>query len=105
MLPLAPFRKNDRRCSMVFGYFLGISRIPAELSDFLLGLNVPRVVILIGILIMYIIAGFFIDMIAFAFLTLPVIFPAIEALGYDPDGLVHCWQVDHEINQLKCGKT
>ena len=70
--------------AMVFGYFLGISRIPANLSDFLLGLDVPRVYILMGILIMYVIAGFFIDMLAFAFLTLPIIFPAIVALGYDP---------------------
>jgi len=70
--------------AMVFGYFLGISRIPTNVSDFLLGLNVPRIYILIGILIMYIIAGFFIDMIAFAFLTLPIIFPAVLALGYDP---------------------
>jgi TRAP-type C4-dicarboxylate transport system permease large subunit len=70
--------------AMVFGYFLGISRIPVNVSDFLLGLNVPRIYILIGILIMYIIAGFFIDMIAFAFLTLPIIFPAVLALGYDP---------------------
>jgi len=70
--------------AMVFGSFLGISRIPANLSDFLLGLNVPRIYILFGILLMYIVAGFFIDMLAFAFLTLPIIFPAIKALGYDP---------------------
>ena len=39
--------------AMVFGSFLGISRIPANLSDFLLGLNVHRFYILLGILIMY----------------------------------------------------
>ncbi len=70
--------------AMVFGNFLGISRIPTTVSDFLLGLNVPRIYILMGILVMYVIAGFFIDMLAFAFLTLPIIFPAIQALGYDP---------------------
>ena len=41
-------------------------------------------VILFGVLVLYIIAGCFIDMLAFAFLTLPVIFPVIKALGYDP---------------------
>ena len=75
---------HDHRHRHGFGSFLGISRIPPNLSDFLLGLNVPRIYILFGILPMYIVAGFFIDMLAFAFLTLPITFPAIKALGYDP---------------------
>jgi len=70
--------------AMVFGYFLGISRIPAHVSDFLIALQVPRLVVLVGVLVMYIIAGMFIDMLAFAFLTLPIIYPAMMALGYDP---------------------
>ena len=53
-------------------------------SDSLVGLQVPRVVILLGILTMYAVAGTFINMLAFAFLTLPIIFPAVVALGYDP---------------------
>jgi len=71
-------------CALLFGYFLGISRIPDAVSNFLAGLELPRLVILIGILMMYVIAGFFIDMLPFAFLTLPIIFPAIVKLGYDP---------------------
>jgi len=70
--------------AFLFSYFMGISRIPSNLSDFIVGLPVPRIVILIGVLLLYIVAGMFIDMLAFAFLTLPIIFPAIVALGYDP---------------------
>jgi len=70
--------------ALLFGYFLGISRVPAHVSDFIVGLEVPRFVILLGILTMYVVAGSFIDMLAFAFLTLPIIFPTILALGYDP---------------------
>lgn len=33
---------------------------------------------------MNIIAGMFVDMLAFTFLTLPIIFPAMMALGYNP---------------------
>ena len=57
----------------VFGVFLGISRIPAHMSDLLLEAEVPRLAVLIGVIIMYIIAGMFMDMIAFTFLTLPII--------------------------------
>lgn len=70
--------------AMFFSYFLGISRIPAMVSEFIFHLQVPRMVILLGVLVMYIIAGCFIDMLAFLFLTLPIIFPAMMALGYDP---------------------
>ncbi len=70
--------------AFLFSYFMGISRIPSNLSDFIIGLPVPRFVILVGVLILYIIAGMFIDMLAFAFLTLPIIYPAMKALGYDP---------------------
>jgi tripartite ATP-independent transporter DctM subunit len=70
--------------AMVFGVFLGISRIPANMSDYLMALKVPRLVVLIGVIIMYIIAGMFMDMIAFCFLTLPIIYPAVVAFGYDP---------------------
>jgi tripartite ATP-independent transporter DctM subunit len=70
--------------AFLFSYFMGISRIPSNLSEYIVGLDVPRWVILFGVLVLYIIAGCFIDMLAFAFLTLPVIFPVIKALGYDP---------------------
>ena len=70
--------------AMVFGNFLGISRTPVMVTDFILGLQMPRFFVLLGVLILYIVAGMFIDMLAFAFLTLPIIYPAITALGYDP---------------------
>jgi len=70
--------------AFLFSYFMGISRIPANLSEYIVGLQVPRGVILFGVLVLYIIAGCFIDMLAFAFLTLPIIFPVIKAIGYDP---------------------
>ncbi|MBM4764998.1 TRAP transporter large permease subunit [Bacillus sp. B15-48] len=70
--------------SMIFGYFLGITRIPTMLSDLLTTLPVAPIVIIIGVVILYLILGMFIDMISAMFLTLPIIFPTIINLGYDP---------------------
>jgi tripartite ATP-independent transporter DctM subunit len=70
--------------AFLFSYFMGISRIPTNLSEVVIGLHAPRIVILMGVLLLYIVAGMFIDMLAFAFLTLPIIFPVIVAIGYDP---------------------
>jgi tripartite ATP-independent transporter DctM subunit len=68
----------------IFGYLLTITRLPLELSAFLTGLDVPRYVILIGIVIFYVIIGMFMDMVPAMFITLPLLFPTVMKLGYDP---------------------
>ena len=70
--------------AFIFTYFMGISRIPTTTSEFLTALNVPGIVIIIGIMVMYIILGSFMDVVPALFLTLPIIFPTVEALGYSP---------------------
>ncbi|MEW9053088.1 MAG: TRAP transporter large permease [Neobacillus sp.] len=70
--------------SFIFSYFLTVTRIPAILSDFLVNLPVAPIIILIAIVFMYLIVGMFMDMIAAMFITLPIIFPAIVSLGFDP---------------------
>ena len=44
----------------------------------------PRVVILIMILSVYILLGTFLEGFSMLVLTLPIVFPIIKALGYDP---------------------
>ncbi|MDT8860199.1 TRAP transporter large permease [Alkalihalobacillus sp. MEB130] len=70
--------------TFVFSYFLSVSRIPTQLSQFLVSLPVEPIVIILGIILLYLILGMFIEMISAMFLTLPIIFPAVIALGYDP---------------------
>lgn len=70
--------------SFIFSYFLTVTRVPIILSDFLVTLPVPPIITLIAIVIMYLIIGMFMDMIAAMFITLPIIFPAIVSLGFDP---------------------
>ncbi|MFH2133173.1 MAG: TRAP transporter large permease subunit [bacterium] len=70
--------------AFMFGRLLAVSRIPVTMSEVLVGSDVPRFWILMGVMLMYLVMGFFIDMLAAMFITLPVIFPAIVGLGYDP---------------------
>jgi len=67
-----------------FTYFMGISRIPSVTSEYLTSLHVPGMIIIIGIMAMYIVLGSFMDVVPALFLTLPIIFPTVSALGYDP---------------------
>ncbi len=68
----------------VFNYFLAITELPFELARFIGGLAIPPIMIMSAMLVMYIILGFFMDIIAAMMITVPIIYPALLAMGIDP---------------------
>ncbi|MBV1897038.1 MAG: TRAP transporter large permease [Rhodobacteraceae bacterium] len=69
---------------LVFVRFLAFTGLPASITEAIVGLDVPRGVILLIIIIMYLLLGMVLDGIGMMMLTLPVIYPTILGLGYDP---------------------
>ena len=70
--------------AMIFGYFLAVSRIPYELASTISALPVNEYVILAIILIFYLFLGAVMDSLAMMLLTVPIFFPLILELGFDP---------------------
>ncbi|MEK7847383.1 MAG: TRAP transporter large permease subunit, partial [Chloroflexota bacterium] len=70
--------------AVIFGYFLAITQIPAKLSLFLAELPVSRHVVMAAIIALYIPLGMFLEVIGMMLLTLPVLFPVVVGLGFDP---------------------
>lgn len=68
----------------VFGHFMAISRIPFDIASWILQFNVPHFVIIILIILVYVMGGCFIDSLALIMLTIPIFYPVILTLGYDP---------------------
>lgn len=68
----------------LFGYFLAVTKIPIEMAAWVSSLSVPPVVILAGILVVYMFLGCIMDAIAMILLTVPIIYPVVTALGFDP---------------------
>ena len=68
----------------IFSTFLGLAQIPMGLADFITGLDLPRFVILAGIILIYILLGCVMDCYAIMILTVPIIFPLIQAMQFDP---------------------
>ena len=68
----------------IFSPFLALSQIPQELGELLLGLEIGRFGVLLIILAAYIVMGTFLEGFAMLVLTLPIIFPLITELGFDP---------------------
>jgi len=69
---------------LLFVRFLGFAGIPSAFAEMIAGLDVPRIWVLLAILAAYAILGAFVDAIGLLILTLPVVYPAVMALGYDP---------------------
>ena len=68
----------------ILNVFLATSQLPTALSEFLNGLPLPRHGVLVLILVMYLVLGCFLDVLAMIVLTVPIVFPALMALGFDP---------------------
>ena len=69
---------------LIFVRFLGYAGLPQAFAEWIVTLPFPPVIIMIGILLGYAVLGMFMDAIGMLLLTLPVVYPAVIALGYDP---------------------
>src|SRR5712671_2436234 len=70
--------------ALLFGYFLTITQVPQKVTEFLTGLGVGAYGVLALIMLMYLVLGCLMDALAMIILTVPIIFPVIQALGFDP---------------------
>jgi tripartite ATP-independent transporter DctM subunit len=68
---------------LLFVRFLGFAGLPDAFAKWVVALDVPPLAILICILLFYTVLGMFMDAIGMLLLTLPVVYPAVIALGYD----------------------
>jgi len=68
----------------IFGHFMAVSTIPFILADWVGTLPIPPNAVMIVILFFYLIGGCFMDSMALVVLTVPVIYPVILRLGFDP---------------------
>lgn len=67
----------------IFGRFLALSQIPALLTTTVTGLEVSPYLVLALILAIYFVLGTFMEGIAIMVLTLPIVYPLIQQLGFD----------------------
>ncbi|NWG02632.1 MAG: TRAP transporter large permease [Syntrophaceae bacterium] len=70
--------------AMFLGYFLSVARLPSELANFVSEIPVNRYIILGLILIVFLLLGCVMDSMAIVLLTVPIFYPVILKLGFDP---------------------
>lgn len=68
----------------VFNHFIAVTKIPLLLAEWIGCLPVPPIVVLAFVLVMYLIGGCVVEALPLIILTVPIFFPVVQKLGYDP---------------------
>lgn len=70
--------------AVVFGHFMAITRIPFALANWVGALALPKYAVMSVIILMYMAGGCFMDSLAMIMLTIPIFYPVVMDLGFDP---------------------
>src|SRR5262252_2597900 len=70
--------------ALIFGYFLTVTQTPQKVTEFLTSLGLGSYGVLALIMVMYLVLGCLMDAMAMIILTVPIIFPVVTQLGFDP---------------------
>ena len=68
----------------LFANFLNFTALPNALRDFVTGLDVPPIAVIVVICAIYVVLGMVMESLSMMLLTVPVFFPLVTALGFDP---------------------
>jgi C4-dicarboxylate transporter DctM subunit len=70
--------------SLVFNAFLAVTTIPMELADWVGGLGLSPTLVMVLIVVLYLMLGTFMEELSMILLTVPIFFPLVTSLGFDP---------------------
>ncbi len=68
----------------IFGHFMAVTTIPNSLAGWVGGLDLHPIIIMGIIILIYLVGGCFMDSLAMITLTIPIIYPLVTSLGFDP---------------------
>ena len=70
--------------AMIFQYFMTFSQIPNALANAVIHAGLSKYVVLFAIVMAFIVIGCFMEGLAIMLLAVPIVFPIIIGLGFDP---------------------
>lgn len=68
----------------IFSYFLSLAQIPQAIAEMVVATDVPPLAVIFLLLCVYVPLGMFLDAFSMLVITLPIMFPTVVSLGYDP---------------------
>ncbi len=68
----------------IFSYFLTLIQLPHAIANFVVASDIPPYAVIALLLLVYIPLGMFLDAFSMMVITLPIMFPTVVQLGFDP---------------------
>lgn len=68
----------------IFSYFLTLAQVPQAVAEAIVGSGVPPLLVVGILLLLYVPLGMFLDAFSMMVITLPIMFPTVTGLGFDP---------------------
>jgi len=90
---LSSLKETCRTTAMIFGiilganifqYFMTISQLPDYLANAVVAMTVNRQLVVGLIILLFIVLGCFMEGLSIMFLAIPIVFPIVMGMGYDP---------------------
>ncbi|MFN3847579.1 MAG: TRAP transporter large permease subunit, partial [Paracoccaceae bacterium] len=69
--------------AVLFGFVLTYYRVPQEFTRFFISLELSPYTVLAFVILFYIVLGMFLEPVSMTFITLPTIYPLMQAAGFD----------------------
>jgi tripartite ATP-independent transporter DctM subunit len=70
--------------ALLFSNFVNLAGMPAVLSDWVQGLDIAPLGVIVLILAVYLVLGCVLESLSMVLLTVPIFFPLVQSLGFDP---------------------
>jgi C4-dicarboxylate transporter, DctM subunit len=70
--------------AVVFTSFVNFTSMPNDLRDFIVQFSPEPIMVVVMMMVIYILLGLVMEELSMVLLTIPVFFPVITGLGYDP---------------------
>jgi tripartite ATP-independent transporter DctM subunit len=70
--------------AMIFNYFIAVTTLPLELAQWVTNSGLSRFAVLMLVYLLYLLLGCIMDSASMIILTIPIIYPLIQAMGFDP---------------------
>jgi C4-dicarboxylate transporter, DctM subunit len=68
----------------IFANFVNFTSMPGDLKDWIVGLKVSPLMIIAAMMLIYVVLGTVMEELTMVLLTIPLFFPIVTALGFDP---------------------
>lgn len=85
---------------MVFAYLITISQVSNEIIEWIVSINLSPMLFMLVVNIMLLILGCLLDVVSVMLITIPILYPVLVQLGFDPMHIAVIYTINMELGTI-----